>query len=127
VRVRLVAFALLAACEAQPRVHVRLRGAGLDPAKVHVELRSGEHDWEPANATEKRGAADGVDCEIVLAIGPRQSVLVRGWYDANGNGVRDPGEPAGELGSAFEARDRGGCSERDANRAPDIVLVGSAS
>lgn len=120
----IVTFGLLAACEAQPHVHVKFRGMGLDPAKLHVDDCSEPcREWYPAAPVAMRVVADGIDMEIQLSIGPRQYVHVRGWYDANGNGKRDADEPGGELGSAFEARDGGGCSSREANRAPDIVLA----
>ena len=121
-RVSVVAL-VLAACEAQPHVHVTVRPA-LDPAKLHVELREDPRPgWDEADVITKRVAPAGIDCEIMLAIGPRQVVRIRGWYDANGNGRLDPGEPFGELGSAVEAVDHGGCSEREPNRAPDLVLA----
>jgi hypothetical protein len=120
----LVVIAALAACEAQPHVHVTFRGAALDPAKLHVdELTEPGSNWYPAGPISKRAVDGGVEMEIQLSIGPRQYVHLRGWYDANGNGTRDANEPGGELGSAFEARDSGGCRPRDANRTPDIVLV----
>jgi hypothetical protein len=120
----LVVVAVLTACEAQPNVHVMFRGTALEPAKLHVdELTEPGTNWYPSAPISKRAVRGGVDMEIRLAIGPRQYVRVRGWYDANGNGKRDANEPGGELGSAFEARDSGGCSSRDANRAPDIALV----
>ena len=116
----------LAACEAQPIVSVTFRPP-VDPAQLHVELQSkigdGWTEWGPGFARSERVAPDGIECAFDLAIGTHETVRIRGWYDTNGNGRRDPGEPFGELGSGFEAVDHGGCSEREPNRAPDIVLV----
>src|SRR5580704_696986 len=126
---RIAIAVLLASCEASPHLHVKVRGGvSLDPAKLHVEddARSDAQftpSWSPANVIEKHAVADGVDVEIGLGIGTHVYTLVRVWYDANGNGTADAGDPIGELATPFDARDRGGCSSRDANRAPDIVLA----
>ena len=123
-RAALVGFTVLAACEASPHVNVTFRGMTLDPAKLHVQVRDEhQHEWDPASVVAMRAAPDGVACELSTTIGTHVSVFVRGWYDANGNGRLDPGEPFGELGSAVEAVDHGGCSEREPNRAPDLVLA----
>lgn len=124
--------ATIASCEASPRVHVAIRpptGVTLDPTKLHVEDdANGEQFFKPsmspANVLAMAPIAGGVDVELGMSIGPRKYVYVRAWYDANGNGVRDAGDLVGEMAPApFEAHDGGGCSSRDANRAPDIVLA----
>jgi hypothetical protein len=125
---RIAIAVLLASCEASPHLHVKVRGVMLDPAKLHVEddARGDAQftpSWSPAHVLEQRAVADGIDLEIGLGIGAHVYTLVRVWYDANGNHAVDAGDLIGELSTPFDARDRGGCSSRDANRAPDIVLA----
>jgi hypothetical protein len=123
--------ATIASCEPSPRVRVAIRppaGVTLDLTKLHVEEDArGERGFtpsmSPADVIAKAPIAGGVDVELGMSIGPLKYVYVRAWYDANGNGVQDAGDLVGEMAPApFEAHDGGGCSSRDANRAPDIVL-----
>jgi hypothetical protein len=124
--------ATIASCEPSPHVHVRVRppaGVTLDPTRLQVEddargERTFTPSMHPALVIAKAPGPGGVDVELGLSIGPRQYVYVRAWYDANGNGVVDAGDLVGEMAPApFEAHDGGGCSSRDENRAPDIVLA----
>jgi hypothetical protein len=77
----------------------------------------------PVTPNKTETLKDGFDLDVGTAIGPTQYVFLHAYYDANGNGVEDRGDFAGDLTpTPFEAHDRGLCAG-NANRAPDIVLA----